>query len=61
MEVQGNTLFLGALISDSSGQSTWLTATGPGWHLFEHLDGLYRRYGSRAHLQSDNEYPQTGL
>jgi uncharacterized protein (TIGR03437 family) len=29
LEVQGNTLFVGALLYSSSGQPTWLTATGP--------------------------------
>jgi uncharacterized protein (TIGR03437 family) len=29
LEVQGNTLFVGALIYNSAGQPTWLTATGP--------------------------------
>src|SRR5579883_1601020 len=29
LEVQGSTLFLGALIYNSSGQPTWLTASGP--------------------------------
>jgi uncharacterized protein (TIGR03437 family) len=29
LEVQGSTLFIGALIYTSSGQPTWLTATGP--------------------------------
>jgi len=29
LEVQGNTLFVGALIYNSAGQATWYTATGP--------------------------------